>query len=115
MRFDALSPFARYGFLGVHLFFMISGFVVSMSAEGRSAREFFTSRVVRLYPAYWAAGLLTVAAVTLLGADHLKPTFDQWLVNLTMMQQFFDVRDLEGVYWSLTPSSIKFYLLVFLL
>jgi len=41
-----------YGFLGVELFFLISGFVICMSAWGRPLGAYFTSRVSRLYPAY---------------------------------------------------------------
>ncbi len=31
---------ARYGYLGVHLFFMVSGYVIFMSAVGRTPRAF---------------------------------------------------------------------------
>src|ERR1700693_5963546 len=36
----ALVPLAKYGSLGVQLFFVISGFVIAYSAEGRSAIGF---------------------------------------------------------------------------
>src|SRR3990170_483158 len=42
-----------YGWLGVYLFFLISGFVICMSSWGRGAGAFLVSRAVRLYPAYW--------------------------------------------------------------
>ena len=54
VRFTNLEDYAQYGYLGVNLFFMISGFVISLSAESRTARQFVISRVVRLYPAFWA-------------------------------------------------------------
>ena len=54
---------AHYGFFGVELFFLISGFVICMSAMGRGLGEFFVARVVRLYPAYWFAILLTTAVL----------------------------------------------------
>ncbi|PRI10199.1 acyltransferase family protein [Leucobacter massiliensis] len=34
--FQFLSGFTVYGMLGVHLFFIISGFVIFLSAEGRT-------------------------------------------------------------------------------
>jgi len=43
---------SRFGFFGVELFFLISGFVICMSGMGRSLGQFFVARVVRLYPAY---------------------------------------------------------------
>jgi peptidoglycan/LPS O-acetylase OafA/YrhL len=49
----ALNQAASYGWTGVELFFMISGFVICMSGWGRRPADFFISRVVRLVPAYW--------------------------------------------------------------
>lgn len=37
VAFPALAPCARYGFLGVPIFFIISGSVIAYSAEGRTA------------------------------------------------------------------------------
>ena len=45
--FGALYDVFHYGWLGVDLFFLISGFVICMSAWGRSLGQFFVSRVVR--------------------------------------------------------------------
>src|SRR5690349_17773865 len=52
LGFEAPGLVARYGYLGVDLFFLISGFVVLLSAWDRTPRSFLVSRVVRLYPAY---------------------------------------------------------------
>lgn len=62
-HFGLLHSVSQYGFLGVQLFFIISGFVICMSAWGRSVGDFFVSRVVRLYPAYWFAVLVTAAVL----------------------------------------------------
>ncbi|HEX8659294.1 MAG TPA: acyltransferase family protein, partial [Hymenobacter sp.] len=51
LYFDELGEVTRYGYLGVHLFFMISGYVVLLSAQGKTIRQFFLSRISRLYPA----------------------------------------------------------------
>jgi peptidoglycan/LPS O-acetylase OafA/YrhL len=40
----------------VELFFIISGYIVLMSVQGKTVRQFFFSRVIRLYPAF--AGML---------------------------------------------------------
>src|ERR1044071_4341128 len=55
------APVLIYGFLGVEVFFMISGFVVLMSGWGRTVREFAASRAARLYPAFWVCVLVTMA------------------------------------------------------
>ncbi len=62
--FPSLHGYARYGWLGVEVFFLISGFVICMSTWGRSLGDFVVSRVSRIYPAYWVAVLLTAAVVT---------------------------------------------------
>ena len=61
----------RFGFpagnYGVHLFFLISGFVIFMTLERtRNAMDFVVSRFSRLYPAYWAAMLVTGVVVYLM-------------------------------------------------
>src|SRR5712692_76407 len=65
IAFPALSTVTRYGYLGVDMFFVISGFVVLLSAWGRRPHEFVISRIVRLYPAYWVAVTITaIVAIT---------------------------------------------------
>jgi peptidoglycan/LPS O-acetylase OafA/YrhL len=46
----ALASFAQYGFLGVLVFFAISGFVIAYSAEGRTPVGFAIARFSRIYP-----------------------------------------------------------------
>ncbi|WP_063857067.1 MULTISPECIES: acyltransferase [unclassified Kitasatospora] len=111
----ALNRVAAYGWLGVELFFVISGFVICMSCWGKRAGEFFTSRVVRLYPAYWAAvGLTAFVVLTFTqyarwGADEGLDT-KTVLGNLTMLQQPLGMRHVDGVYWTLWVE-MRFYLL----
>ncbi len=99
---------ARYGFLGVDLFFLISGFVICLSSWGRPVTEFFISRVTRLYPAYWFAVLLTSAVLVLRGAPQAPP-LDQMLGNLTMAQSLLRIQHIDPVYWTLVVE-LKFYL-----
>lgn len=107
-----------YGFLGVELFFLISGFVICMSGWGRTLGDFFTSRVSRLYPAYWAAVVLSSAvalAWPMKGAAlGDRPSAVQILVNLTMLQQPLGVAGVDGVYWTLF-TELQFYLFMALL
>ena len=63
--FPHLFPIASYSaaVIGVQFFFVISGFVICMSCWGRLPRDFFVSRVIRLYPAYWFGVLSTTFLV----------------------------------------------------
>ncbi|MGW1074355.1 acyltransferase family protein [Streptomyces sp. NPDC002537] len=101
---------ASYGWLGVQLFFLISGFVICMSCWGKSVGQFAVSRVTRLFPAYWF-GVLAVALAVLLwpAADEtLRPR--DIAVNLTMLQSPLGVDSVDGVYWTLWVE-MRFYLL----
>ncbi|MFI7500497.1 acyltransferase family protein [Streptomyces sp. NPDC049687] len=101
---------ANYGWIGVEIFFVISGFVICMSCWGRTPRQFFVSRVIRLYPAYWFAVLFTTAVlVAVPGVWERLPPRDV-LLNLTMLQSGSGVRNVDGVYWTLW-SELRFYLL----
>jgi peptidoglycan/LPS O-acetylase OafA/YrhL len=64
--FPLLAPLTQFGYLGVPLFFMISGFVISASAENRTPSEFVISRITRLFPAYWFGVAFTLIAIYLL-------------------------------------------------
>jgi hypothetical protein len=110
--------FFVYGFLGVELFFLISGFVICMSSWGRTLGDFFTSRVSRLYPAYWVAVLISSAVAICWPVKGAalgdRPGGVQILVNLTMLQQPLGVSGVDGVYWTLF-TELRFYLLMALL
>jgi peptidoglycan/LPS O-acetylase OafA/YrhL len=111
LSFPSLAPVAKYGYLGVELFFMISGFVILMTAANGSLRAFITSRVVRLYPAFWACCTLTFVITLVLGSPAGAFSLREFLVNLTMISGFVGVRDIDGSYWSLFVE-MRFYALV---
>ncbi|GIG61249.1 acyltransferase [Longispora fulva] len=111
-RFPGLGQVSRYGYLGVDLFFVISGFVVSLSAWGRPARGFVVSRIVRLYPAFWVA--VTLTALVSVASGRFRVGFGQYLANLTMLNPVAGIANIDVVYWTLW-AEIRFYLLVFVL
>jgi peptidoglycan/LPS O-acetylase OafA/YrhL len=106
-----LQPLAALGHMGVHLFFMISGFVILMSAEGVAVRGFIASRVSRLFPAFWVGVLLTALVAWGSGSQAFAVTPMQVLVNLTMVPHWFRVEFVDGAYWSLAVE-LQFYLMV---
>jgi peptidoglycan/LPS O-acetylase OafA/YrhL len=111
--FPYAEAVARYGYLGVHLFFVISGFVILMSAQGATARSFVASRASRLYPALWVAATLTAGAAWLLGDQRFAVSGADYLVNLSMLAHWFKVPYVDGAYWSL-GYELHFYILVWL-
>lgn len=67
--------FSRLGWLGVVLFFVISGFImVVVTGEGRfSPVDFLRRRLIRVVPMYWGATLLA-AGLALLAPQLFKTT-----------------------------------------
>ncbi|GAA3590182.1 hypothetical protein GCM10022198_12600 [Klugiella xanthotipulae] len=111
---DYLSPVPaaiRYGYLGVDLFFLISGFVIVQSVSGKTARSFTVGRFVRLYPAFWVAMLITASIAAFWGTGELAVTGPQVLANLTMVPTWWGENPVDGVYWTLL-FELKFYALV---
>ena len=108
--FPVLYLPASYGWLGVELFFVISGFVICMSAWGRTVGGFARSRIVRLYPAYWAAIALTSLVLTLWPHVRQPVSVSDALLNLTMLHEPLGARSVDAVYWTLWAEA-RFYLL----
>jgi peptidoglycan/LPS O-acetylase OafA/YrhL len=118
---DSFSGFflAKYGWLGVELFFMISGFVIFMTLEKcNSYPQFIQRRWLRLFPA-----MLIVSTIVYLSASLLKerpagvPVLSDTLPGLLFIEplwlnKFFHVNQgvLEGSFWSLFVE-VKFYIL----
>lgn len=108
--FPTFYSVASYGWLGVELFFMISGFVICMSCWGRTPGQFFRSRVVRLFPAFWPAVLLSTTVVALWPVTGERLPWDQVIANLTMLNMPMGVPNVDRSYWTLW-AEMRFYLL----
>ncbi|MFD0724040.1 acyltransferase family protein [Lysobacter brunescens] len=90
------------GNYGVHLFFLISGFVIFMTLDRtRTAADFVVSRFSRLFPAYWAALLLTTLVVHAIGMPQQRPDAATFVANTTMLQEILGFEDIDGSYWTL--------------
>lgn len=103
---------AAYGWVGVQVFFVISGFIVFKSASGKSPIHFVRGRFLRLYPAYWICMSITLLAMFLSAPSWWDLTYMDVLVNFTMAQGFVGVSHVDGVYWTLV-HELAFYFWVF--
>lgn len=113
-RLHGVGRWTAFGSLGPELFFVISGFVVLMTAWGRPTAQVVASRVARLYPAYWVGVVVTGGLLLLVWPEGKDVTPHQVLVNLTMVQSALGVEHVDGVYWTLW-AELRFYLLIGLL
>jgi peptidoglycan/LPS O-acetylase OafA/YrhL len=97
------------GWVGVQIFFVVSGVVITQSANGRSPMEFVKGRMYRLYPAVWICATITILAALPYGV--LKEPLEAYLHSMTLLPAppWVDVQ-----YWTL-QYEMFFYGLVFLL
>lgn len=111
MAYPWLAPVAKYLYLGVHLFFIISGFVILMTAERASLPSFIRSRAKRLYPAFWACCTITAIVCALANDPKYPVTVIQYLTNMTMLSGLTKTPYIDGAYWSLLVE-MRFYFLI---
>lgn len=110
------EPF-RYGYLGVAIFFVLSGFVICMSVGDRRVGAGFLGRFalrrsVRLDILYWVSIAATIA-VGVLGRDYgvnQEPiSVPQVAAHLFYLQNILGYDALSPIYWTLC-YEIQFYL-----
>lgn len=110
--FPGIGRVAMHGYLGVALFFMISGFVVLWTARERTPSGFVLSRMTRLYPEFWVGVLLSSLAFSIDQSAFAEPiTVPKVLANLTMVPDVFRQPYVDDVYWTLVVE-LKFYALL---
>lgn len=109
---NVLASTTKFGYLGVVFFFLLSGFVITASAQGRGAIAFLVARGIRLYPAFIICLLVTVAAIYCTGHGLLPIT--QIMANATILNDYLKIPNVDGVYWTL-QAELKFYGCIFLL
>lgn len=117
---EPLHAIGSNGNLGVYIFFVISGFVITQSIRGaeitpRFVGWFALRRSLRLDPPYWA----TIAAMIALSyasgriqRDHAPlplPTWDAVVAHLFYLQGFLGYPQIVGVFWTLC-YELQFYL-----
>lgn len=114
IQYPILDGYFKYGYLGVELFFMISGFVILMTSINKTLINFIVSRISRLYPAFWITLTITTLSILFFVADDSKGiNLSKFLINLSMIAEYIDVENIDPVYWTL-QIEIKFYFWIFI-
>lgn len=142
--FEISSPLiyqlAKYGSLGVPMFFVISGYVIIYSAESslknnKSPFIFLKNRFLRIYPTFWASlGIVLLTPYIIEGISFFKSgefitpdniisrlNYFEWSNFLLLSKVFYaeshdlqlEFNSINSVYWTLA-IEFQFYLVVFI-
>ena len=120
---DKVWPVLQHGYLGVQLFFVISGYcitaaVASAAQKANSVHLFATRRLRRIFPPYWASILFVVLAglaTRVLMKTPWETIFPlatwEWIANIFLLQGPLQAQDANLVYWSLS-IELQFYIVM---
>lgn len=100
-----------FGWIGVQVFFVISGLVIGYSVDGSSAPDFARKRALRLIPVVWISAIIALP-VTIVAFEVGGTTA---LTQAARTIAFFPIGPwIMGQFWTL-PIEVAFYGLVWLL
>lgn len=97
----------RAGWIGVELFFVLSGVVIAWSAEGSAPMGFLARRALRLLPAAWVCASITALAL-LLDGDPARQVALRWFASMAFAPTGWQI---DNSYWTLA-IEVSFYLLI---
>lgn len=108
-------------FPGVPVFFVVSGFLVSLSFErAPSVGEYFRNRALRIFPALWVCLVFALATVLLFGmplrsSPGLLQVAGWWAAQMSVVQFYnpdflrdYGVGVLNGSLWTI-PVELQYY------
>lgn len=121
-NFADFPPF-KFGYLGVQLFFLISGFVILMTLEKcKDIKEFIYRRWLRLFPTMLVCSIIIFSSIGFFSErPHGQQDVKDLLPGLTFIEPYIwekftgiPFRSIEGTFWSLYVE-FKFYVISALL
>ncbi|MBA89857.1 MAG: acyltransferase [Phyllobacteriaceae bacterium] len=107
--YPAAEAVAIFGYLGLNLFFLISGYVIAWSADGRSFTGFAIARFSRLYPGFVACMSITFLVLTVAGDPRLPASAVQYVANFAMVAPAFGQPFMDGVYWTIVLELVFYF------
>lgn len=103
-----LTPALLNGWIGVDLFFVLSGFLIGRQAWRRDGlARFWFKRVTRILPAYWTC--LAILAIVITAAGRWPGSRSDFFAHIVMLQDYTGSVFVPA-FWSLGAEE-KFYLL----
>ncbi|MFA7615956.1 MAG: acyltransferase [Weeksellaceae bacterium] len=121
-QIDLPRELFKYGYLGVELFFIISGFVITLTlTKTNNFINFIKKRWIRLFPGMLICSVLTFSIISLFDTNNFFPN-SKSVVNLIVSNTFVSPALINSIlntqtsfidppYWSLWVE-IQFYILI---
>lgn len=109
-----LGNIFKFGFSGVDIFFVLSGFIILYSLDIKKYTPFFffCRRIIRILPSFWIFLFLPTLAIQLLNLSDKYPHLLEFIPFLKTLFLTFDHQQI-GPSWTLSYELI-FYFVVFI-
>ncbi|MDF9787854.1 acyltransferase family protein [Polynucleobacter sphagniphilus] len=111
---DALKTLCWGGGVGVIVFFLISGYIITLVLQTEDVKVFLIKRIFRIYPLYVAAVLME-AIIGHIVNNQPYPPLSIWIPRLLLVGDFFNTPyALDNVEWTLR-IEVLFYAMMALI
>ena len=102
---EPLAIIQDFGFFGVVLFFLISGFIITHVAQRETRYQFAVKRILRIYPPLIASIIVIIVITAIRGGVLLS--WKQYLLSFTLLNYFWTPQYVvNGVAWTLVIEML---------
>ena len=115
-RYDSV-PITQRGYLGVDLFFVLSGFLIVtllLRENDRynqiDLRSFYARRALRIFPLFYTVIFGVLVASVFMESDAVSSFRSEWLAHSTYTSNLVETTSILAISWSLATEE-QFYLI----
>lgn len=114
---ESIRETGKYGYLGVEVFFVISGYILPYSMKKTNYypkyfSKIFFKRIARIYPPYLVIILITLGLMYITGIPF--PSVSSMLTHLGYLNGVLGLKWISPIFWTLA-LEFQFYIVIGLL